>query len=180
MLVTLFTDASFFDATKASAYALYGVSQRGTFKFSGRFQHQISDSTHAELAAIANALHIIMPNPLAAGAKRVLIQTDSKNAIKWLEERNCPRHPAVLAHILGLIDKWRVDAEFRHIKAHNGTKEPRFYCHDWCDKEARRIARMVHKEREGIGTLGKMLKAALPLPSDCKPKKVGKSVKNKS
>lgn len=183
MLVTLIVDASFYDATCAAAYAFYAISQRDKLTYSGRFKQPITDSSHAELAAIANALHIVMPHPLAAGADKVLIQTDSKNAIKWLEERQCKHHPAVLAHILGLIDKWGIVAEFRHIKAHCGTAEPRFYCHNWCDKEARRLAKKAHIERlEGNLDIGNVFAAAFQMPRHRhkKVKKVGKSAKDKA
>lgn len=149
MLVTLFVDASFFHATKSGAWALYAISEKDRLTYAGRFRQPIKDSSHAELAAIANALHTILPHPLSAGATRILIQTDCKGAIEWIANGSCKHHPEVLQHILDTLDKYGVAHELRHIKAHVGTAEPRTYCHDWCDREARRIARTMHRERGG-------------------------------
>jgi ribonuclease HI len=149
MLLTLFVDASYYHETGASAYAFWAVSERGKLTFSGRFTKKIEGSGHAELAAIANALHVVLPHPIAAGAKQVLIQSDCTGAIDRVKNKDSSRHGKLLQHILSTADKYGVSVIMRHIKAHSGTGEPRLFCHDWCDKEARRIARIIHRERGG-------------------------------
>lgn len=147
MLVTLFADASYYSETKSGAWACYAISAVDRLTYAGRFTKPIINSSHAELAAIANALHVILPHRLSAGAKRILIQTDCQAAIDWIQNGQSRQHPAIVDHILETMEKYGVSHEVRHIKAHVGTGDPRAYCHDWCDREARRIAKVVHKER---------------------------------
>lgn len=149
MLVTLFVDASYYAETQSGAYAFYAISTNDRLRFAGRFRTTVRDSTHAELAAIANALHVVLAHRVAAGADGILIQSDNLAAIQWIEHRSCQPYPQVLAKILALAEKYGVKLTMRHIKAHSGTGHPRLYCHDWCDREARRIARLMHRERGG-------------------------------
>lgn len=147
MNVTLFTDASFYHETHSAAYALYAISDRGTFTYAGRFHSSIKRSDQAELAAVANALHIILPNPIAAGATKIFLQVDCQNVIDWIKAGECRPYPEILARIQDVITKYQVLCEVRHIKAHSGVGEPRLYCHDWCDRECRRLAKREHVER---------------------------------
>lgn len=155
MTVTLFVDASFFHETRSGAWAFYAISQVDRLTYAGRFQQPIKDSSHAELAAIASALHVILPHRVCAGARKILVQTDCVAAISWIDQARCDHHPLVVAQIYADLAKYGVELETRHIKAHVGVEEPRTYCHDWCDREARRIARRMHAERGGQPTKGR-------------------------
>lgn len=147
MLVTLFTDASFYHETQSAAYALYAISEVDRLQFAGPFKGTIESSAKAELAAIANALSIILPHRLSAGATRVLIQADHLDALHAIDARKHARYGAIVASIHASLDKYGVGFETRHVKAHSGRGEPRLYCHDWCDRECRRIARALNQRR---------------------------------
>jgi len=149
LLITLFTDASFHPRTRASAFALYAISNRGNLNYASRFRGEMENSAHAELAAIGNALHIVLPQPMSAGATRVLIQSDCMDALRWINREGKAKYPEVVDRLWWTAEKYRVTLETRHVKGHVGIGEPRLYCQDWCDREAGRISRIMHLERGG-------------------------------
>lgn len=149
MNVTLFVDASYYERTNAAAWGMYAISHIDRLIFSSRFKTPITDSTQAEFAGVANALGVTLAHPLAAGARVILLQCDCQSVLNFIEARESRRYPHIMAHILGLLDKYGVELQLRHVRGHSGTDAPRTYCQDQCDRYARQIAQAMHVERGG-------------------------------
>lgn len=160
MLVTLFVDASFFDRSHAAAYGFYAISQLDRLVFSSRFKGHIKSSAHAEYAAVANALSITLKHPLAAQCTRVLVQTDCKAVVDWINGGESRAYPEVAEAIRALQNQYRVRLIPKWVPGHTGTHEPRLYCQDQCDREAKHIARRMH--REECDRLGIPVRIATP------------------
>lgn len=141
MLVTIIVDASFYLKPRSAAWAFWTISNLGKLQYSGLFHREVLDSNHAELAAIANALHVSLPNAVCYGVKKVLIQTDSMTAINAINGKYEGKYGAAIKTIYTLIEKYEIEFEMRHVKGHVGKGTPRNYCQDWCDQESRRIAK---------------------------------------
>lgn len=123
---TVLTDASFCHDTGASGWAAWvRIDEKTLVKKSGIFKESPSNCIEAELWAAYNGIHIAQQN----GAKKILLQTDCKTNIKKL-----------------LRDKkFKGILTCRHIKAHTNRKEARFYCNDWCDRQAKQHMRKQRK-----------------------------------
>src|SRR5690348_8067075 len=84
MRVTIIADASIDPAQKVGAYAFWAVSKRGRHAGQGAFKAELTSSTHAEMMAIVNALHMAIALEIAQAEDQVLIQNDCQSAIQLL------------------------------------------------------------------------------------------------
>lgn len=139
MLVTLIVDASFYREHRVGGWALWAISSHGTYKIAGRFRNRIDDNNMAELAAIANAIHMIVRHPVTKGATKLLVQSDSLCAIGVLtgSQPSKASYRRVAEHVHDMLTAFKLEMELRHVKGHSGIGEPRKYCHAWCDRASR-------------------------------------------
>lgn len=143
MLVTVIVDASFYDKPRVAAWAFWIISSRGKFQYSGLFAKPMESSGHAELCAVGNALYLGLKHPVCSGATKMLVQTDCQEAIRAIAGEHNGRHEEAVNLIDKLKATYGVEIETRHVKGHAGRGTPRNYCQDWCDAEARRLAKRV-------------------------------------
>lgn len=140
MLVTLFTDATYSKRLSRGAWAAWAKADSKTYRYSGLIKNEIPDIGEGELAAIANGLFVIAKRFQPPAGSRIIVTTDSTEAIAALSNRNHPR--PTCRHIANYIwattreNKWTLD--LRHVKGHRGTASPRHAVNTWCDRECRR------------------------------------------
>jgi len=150
MIVTVNTDASFHPVHKVGAYAFWVVCNQGKILKSGRLKNA-KNSTDAEAMAIANALYSISISDFT-GITKIIINSDCLPAIQKI--KSTAKEPTAYKYCYNVIKKIRIKNgitgrrihEFRHVKAHSGTKEPRKWVNDWCDKEAKKHMRLYVSE----------------------------------
>ena len=141
MLVTLFTDASFNCALARGVWAAWAKANGRTIRYSGALKDKVPDIAEAELAAIANGLHIVKAQFGPPAGSRIIVASDSMEAITSLQRRNHPRitcrQITNYIHALSREQDWTLD--IRHVQGHKGNKSPRHAVNTWCDKECRRL-----------------------------------------
>lgn len=159
MLITMFTDASFFDKTGAAAWALWAKSQRGVIRSAGLIRRTVIHSSEAELLAIANGLHCVVKSSILERGDAVLIQADNLHALGCIGKQKSigqfkkprPSMSPVMREasesIVALAIEHELEIRTRHVKAHSGTGQPRLWVHTDCDRRCRAIARDEHLRR---------------------------------
>lgn len=141
--VTLNSDASFMPNTSAGGYAVW-IKYRGTkITKSGRLT-SCKNSLDAELMSILNGLTIIN-RYIEKGweVEKIIINTDCLGAVSKL---NKSEHDDDIINTYKELDLHDI-IDFRHVKGHSHTNTKRNWVNDWCDKEARKYARKLEKER---------------------------------
>lgn len=141
--ITISTDISLNQQHHVAAYAFWISTEHGPIKRSGMLKGAIQSVPLAELMCIANAVHFFVKTGIHTD--RLIINTDSaggrtlliKNGKQGRRKKVDVVARLVNETVLGKYD----EVVFRHVKAHNGTKDKRSYVNDWCDKESRRILR---------------------------------------
>jgi ribonuclease HI len=154
--ITVFTDASFCPETKAAGGAFWARGEK--VKFSSSFP--IPDATvsnDAEIAAVCRAIHEVAAHPelgleMAKGREtRLVIVVDCEAAKFVFEGRrvkiNAQTRALVREALQVIRDKgcWH---KVNHVKSHSGTKTPRTWVNDWCDKEAYKHMDEMRKTRQ--------------------------------
>src|ERR1017187_5491253 len=91
MLVTLFTDASFNKALGRGVWASWAKANGNAIRYSGAIKDKVPDIAEAELAAIANGLFTVMKKFKPEQSSRIIVTTDSMEAIASLRQRSHPR-----------------------------------------------------------------------------------------
>jgi len=106
----------------------------------------MSSITVAEMAAIVNVVEVARRSGLVLAGDRVLIQTDSRDAMLGLQG----------IRQIGEAQEKRVEALFcdatvglfvaiRHVKAHTCNSDARSLSNGHCDKEAKRHMRAARR-----------------------------------
>jgi hypothetical protein len=154
MLVTVISDASFAikDGTNAAGWACYIACMRGKRYYGNEMRVQPLNTTVSEVFAVVNALHSGLYSQQIERADTVLFQVDCIPAIEILkngysqEKLDAPgkkrlhRAQANEARekFYELIHGYDIGFEFRHIKAHCGIEDPRFFVHNEVDLIAKK------------------------------------------
>ena len=150
MLVTLFTDASFNRALGRGVWAAWAKANGKTIRHSGAIKEPMPDIAESELAAIANGLFAAKKKFEPPFGSKIIVATDSAEAIASLCNRNHPRVKARFLtnyiHALAQEQGWTLD--IRHVKGHKGTQTPRNAVNTWCDKECRRLMGLLLKQNK--------------------------------
>lgn len=147
--VTVFTDASFCPETKCAGGAFWarGEIERmsSAFPIAGAVQ-----AHEAEIAAACMAIILMDKDPamgrlLKLGQQtRVVLVIDCLAIRDAFEGRIRPSTPIVdqyIAQVEALRQQHGFFLKINHVKAHKGTKTPRQWVNNWCDKEAKRQMR---------------------------------------
>lgn len=153
--VTVNTDAGFSYKYRIGTYA-YWI--KGTGKHlhgSGVLKDKYKGPPHkgpynAEMKAILNALAVIKKaghppiigfifnrdNIYAqSGKKGDALQRQLHREIRWFRQDAIER--LGMKKFMLLTSKQKKYADFRHVKAHNGTPDKRSYVNDWCDRQCK-------------------------------------------
>lgn len=153
--ITVCTDAGHTNLHKQSVavWASYIRTPSQTIHTSGIIGQPCKGSSHAELYAIANALHILGKHYDLSKYKLILYADNLyalQNHIDGTLKKPKQDH-------LEVYDKWirhhldkAAEFEARHVKAHLpksqwGRNSARFFMQDWCDQEVHRLMRIGRK-----------------------------------
>lgn len=159
MLITMFTDASFYDKTGAAAWALWAKSERGTIRGAGLIKRAVKHSSEAEILAIANGFSMVVNSDILERGDSVLVQADNLHALGCIGKQKTigqfkrprpsmsPLMREASELIVALAIEHELEIRTRHVKAHSGTGQPRLWVHTDCDRRCRAIARDEHMRR---------------------------------
>lgn len=151
--ITVCTDAGHKNSHKESVavWATYIRTPSQTIHSSGIVNRPCKGSSHAELYAIANALHILSKR-YDLSKYKLIVYSDNlyalRNHIDGSLKKSKEDHKEVYDNwIRPHLDKAQ-QYEARHVKAHLpkekwGASPARFYMQDWCDKEVHRIMKVA-------------------------------------
>lgn len=140
MLVTIMTDASHCQQTKAGGYGFWIASGRGKMPGGGSFKDNPRSSTAAEMMAVGNSLYMGIKNRLVQKGDTVLIQTDCLAVIQAFEGNREVTHEQeldVYKLVKTLQERLGLAINFRHVKGHSHDKNPRYVANNHCDKRAK-------------------------------------------
>lgn len=155
MLVTLLTDASWCPETHAGGYGFWIATQRGKLGGSGRFRELCNSSSVAEMMAIVNGVYAAVKHELFQPGDKLLIQTDSKDAIGgFLYGLGCGsvQHQGAINYLHSVCQAYSINVlegtlEFRHVKAHRPSKlGNRYAANNLCDETAKKHMRAWREE----------------------------------
>lgn len=153
--ITVCTDAGHKNLNKESlaVWATYIRTPSKTIHSSGIITQHVKGSSHAELYAIANALHIVK-RTYDLSKYKLIVYSDSLYALKnhldgTLTKQKEDRAEVYDKYIKPYIEK-AAEYEARHVKAHLdkekwGPNPARFFMQDWCDQEVHRLMRIARK-----------------------------------
>ena len=147
MLVTITTDASFYDGPRVGAYAFWITSNLGRITHADSFRGEINSSDEAEMKCILNALHVLSKQPWVI--TDVIINTDSKGCIHLITQNKHSRWGNELRIRFNDVVKTLKltgTVTFKHVKGHKHNKTARHWCNDWCDKQAKIHAKKKIRE----------------------------------
>lgn len=147
MLVTINTDASFIEGF--GGYAFWIVCNEFKVLKSGVLRDKVKRPEIAEFKCIINSLHILFKND-CKNVSKIIINTDCMNVIhclsynqKMINRYNLKKEFTLLtAKFYRLLKGKNIDVEFRHVKSHTGINDARSYVNEWCDREAKKYARI--------------------------------------
>jgi len=142
--ITINTDASFHPGLKVGGYAFYVVCDLFKIQKGGMFKCQPRSPIEAEMMCMANALTALLRQKELPTAKLIVINSDCLWSFSQIGRKKQGVGKTV-AKILKQVRQemaWKgivmPEYEFRHVKAHNGTKDARSWVNDWCDREAKK------------------------------------------
>lgn len=156
---TVLTDASYHHDTNVGAYGYWAVSDRGKHGGGNHFKQLMTDVNQCEMAAVINALYIAHRLGIVAEDDTVLVQTDSQNAIRRLQQ-----HPAgfdnarpdmdELYHAFHtLTRRHNLTVNFKHVKGHTSKQDKCSLANKMCDKRAKQAMRAAHQYFQEHGKL---------------------------
>jgi ribonuclease HI len=151
MNITIFCDASYCDRSKIGGYGIWIKTERGTHRFKGAFKEPLSGPGRAEMAALANALHVAHKIYSPGADDTLFVTTDCLNAIETIKMptvRKNNRDNQALLYIRDLLLTSKARYDFRHVKAHKGNVNPRSAVNTWCDRAARAEMRALRKVQD--------------------------------
>lgn len=154
---TINTDASLYrDHGGVAAWACWIKSKHYTIKSSGLLPHGIPNSSVAELLAVEQALllldNLISESEFLQGQKILLyFNTDSKFTVQALTgDIRRQTHRVIIDRVRSLTSHYVIRP--RHVKGHTKGHEPREWVNNWCDRQAKAIARARLEELNGNTT----------------------------
>ncbi len=153
MIVTITTDASFNKKLEIGTYAFWITSNEGRIKMSGKLRGKMMHSTHCEMACIVNALSVVTMQDWMKSVTRIIINTDSMNAIHlFTKDKKAIKRYRLHAnadfkkksisivhhfHNTKMKFKFKNAFTFCHVRAHEHTDTARNYVNDWADRMAK-------------------------------------------
>ncbi len=170
--VTIYSDASLCTNTQAGGWAGWIKSDRGTLMVDGCLKQRLRDTTIAEAMAAMNALSMAIKHGAVFSGDLIILTTDNDNVmsvlrgeakrrvrrkavyrkkISFRDERlivkEANAHIATISEYYGkLLDKYKFDVRWHHVKAHRGKKDRRAAVNHGCDKRARASMRKARAD----------------------------------
>jgi ribonuclease HI len=140
-LVTMFTDAGWSRTHSIGVWAVWAKCNGTRIRYAGQAKMPVLQSGQAELVAIANGLSLIARNFAPNAGSRIIVQTDSEEAMLALKRRfhRRPETKPALDHILKFTYEHNWHLDLRHVKGHSGDVTSRHAVNAWCDTECKRL-----------------------------------------
>lgn len=135
-------------------WAAYIRTPHKTINVSGIIQQPVKGSSHAELYALANALHIVNRD-YDLSKYRLIVYSDNmyalRNHLDGTIKGAKPQHMETYKRYIKPVIKKALVYESRHVKAHLpqsewSTSSARHYMQNWCDEEVHRIMKIAEKQ----------------------------------
>ena len=153
--ITLFTDASFCNKTKAAGGAFWA--RNHAVKARGAFVIEDARKTHeSEIIATARAILMLKNHPelgpvLARGESAMLIVVVDCLDVKRVLEGRDMRLDAAARRVVKRVRAFRDSAGFllkvNYVQSHKGVDTPRQWVNAWCNREARRHMKELREKR---------------------------------
>lgn len=153
MLATINTDASFSHQHKNGSFSFWVVCDDFKIRKSGLLKTKCDNPTMAECRCIINAVHMLFQQAGSKKVTKIVVNTDSTNAIYLFKNDAKKIAKYGLSWGIGLGNLFRrmvpanVTIDLRHVKAHVTTEGARNYVNDWCDNEAKKALYIGLKEK---------------------------------
>lgn len=152
MLVSLFTDASFYRGADVGGWGAVAISNRGKVYQGGPIPEPCRNSNDAEFYAVFYGLRMAAQHRVLRPKDEILLQCDNTHVIRCLETFCVRTNDEVSLHIHDKIRKglgeWGCKLRIRHIKGHSETRTARTWVHDRCDSMAKAGAQTALKAAE--------------------------------
>lgn len=146
--ITINTDASYYNEHKIGGYAFWIVCDLFKITNGGKFKREIYGPSEAETYCIGNAIARLLAQKELPEVEFLIINTDSKTSIRDIRQQRSEAGKTVNKLWRELLQRLKPKVhQFRHIKAHSGKNDARSYVNEWCDREAKRWARIAIKEK---------------------------------
>lgn len=150
MLVTLITDAGWCPHKRIGVYAAWYRDTQTIYRKSGVMRGECLQSEHAEMAAIANGLHMVFSTFRHNQPLTVVAQSDCLGAVNLLQRgtrTSDPRHRYIQS-VTTMIAAAKATVIYRHVKGHVATadREKRHMVNVWCDQECTRLLRQARRD----------------------------------
>lgn len=149
MLVTINTDASYVHGY--AGYAFWIVCNEFKVLKAGTLRSKVKRPELAEFKCIINALHILFKNDCKS-VNKIIFNTDCLNVIHLLKKDkiSIKKYGLKGYGFEDLVEKFYnilknrkdIEIEFRHVKSHTGINDARSYVNEWCDREAKKYAKI--------------------------------------
>jgi len=151
MLVTVNTDASYIHGY--AGYAFWIVCNEFKVLKAGILRQKVKRPEIAEFKCIINACHILFKND-CSNVNKIIINTDCMNVIHCLSKDqaminryNLKKEFTVLTNkFYSLFKGKNIEIELRHVKSHTGINDARSYVNEWCDREAKKYAKLNYNQ----------------------------------
>jgi ribonuclease HI len=141
MRVTIISDASYCQDSRAAGYGFWIACERGKRGGGGAMRTEVECSNAAEAMALVNSLTVAISYQLVQDGDFVLLQTDSQAAIDAFEGR---RHNSMtrgereaVKLLRQLRSEHSLSVAFRHVKGHTNRAEARYVTNNLCDQRAK-------------------------------------------
>lgn len=86
MVLTINTDISFYGRFKVAGWSYYMICDTGNAMYSAPFKSQVTDTLHAEMLCIANALEKVYKSKVK-NVQMIIFKTGSDRAIELMKRR---------------------------------------------------------------------------------------------
>ena len=155
--ITVNTDASYHPVHGVGGYAFYIICDLFKIQKGGHFKVNPKSAMEAEMMCMANAVHTLLNQDLPQ-TKLIVINSDCLYSFDriGLKKQGVGR---LIAQILKKIrfktsELGDTKIEFRHVKAHTGSKDSRSRVNEWCDNEAKKWMRSIIPRNSKVDQTG--------------------------
>lgn len=134
------TDASLKDGIMGYAIWITADTPIGTIRVQFTGNGEATDSNHAEMQAIIDALKYVLVNEYVQDVDVIVINTDSMNAKRAFERvhrGDIVYYNDSVKHYEKLHKLLNKTVVIKHVKGHSKSSDSRKYVNNWADKAAR-------------------------------------------
>ncbi len=143
MWVTIYTDASYYRERKISTIAYYIKCDRGLIKDGMKLDFKkVRDNNEAEMIAIKKAIQVCLGR--WNGIRGIQVNTDSlvaREVLKYKAKKS-QKYQSVQSSVTDMVSKHSCMLKIKHVYSHQFDNNIRAWLNNWCDANAKRMARV--------------------------------------